>query len=319
MPRFLLNTGLRMQVLAMLLLLPLVAAAQQDPAFAHYWELEPQYNPAAAGRSDQLSINGAYQTHAVGYKDAGGTMYAGADMAFQLGKTRHGVGVVFQNDQIGLFSHKRFSAQYSYHFRFLGGRLSIGGEADMLQESIEGSKADVPETGDDPAFPSTDVNGSRFGASAGIWYAHGDWYAGIGAMHLLAPTILIGETNEYALRRQYNFTAGYNIRLRNPLLSIVPTTFVRYDGVEWRADVTARLVYTYEKRRLYLGAGYSTERSATFYVGGSFHGIDIGYAYEAFTSGLGLGAGQHELVVSYRMPVNMQKRGRNLHKSVRYL
>lgn len=318
MSRIPLNISKRMAALVVLVLLPLLAVAQQDPGFAHYWEVEPQYNPAAAGRSDQLSINGSYQTHAIGYDDAGGTMYAGADMAFQLGKTRHGVGVVFQNDQIGLFSHKRFSAQYSYHFKLLGGRLSIGGEADMLQESIEGSKADFPE-GTDDAFPSTDINGSRFGASAGIYYAHRRWYAGVGVMHLLAPTILIGETNEFSLKRQYNFTAGYNIQLRNPLLSIVPTTFVRYDGTEWRADVTARFIYTYEKRRLYIGAGYSPERSATFYVGGSFHGIDIGYAYEAFTSGLGLGAGQHELVVSYRMPVNMQKRGRNLHKSVRYL
>lgn len=318
MPQFRLDIFLRMAA-ALLALLPLVASAQQDPSFAHYWEVEPQFNPAAAGRSDQLSINGSYQTHAVGYDDAGGTMYAGADMAFQLGKTRHGVGVVFQNDEIGLFSHKRLSAQYSYHFNLFGGRLSIGAEADMLQEGIEGSKAIFPENDSDDAFPSSDINGSRFGASAGLYYAHRNWYAGIGVMHLLAPTILIGETNEYALRRQYNFTGGYNIRLRNPLLSIVPTTLVRYDGFEWRADVTARLVYSYEKRRLYLGAGYSPERSVTFYVGGSFHGIDLGYAYEAFTSGLGFGAGQHELVISYRMPVNMQKKGKNLHKSVRYL
>ena len=65
--------------------------AQQEPAFIHYWDMEPQYNPAAVGRSPQLSISAAYQTHASGYKDAGGTMYAGADMAFQIGKTRHGV------------------------------------------------------------------------------------------------------------------------------------------------------------------------------------------------------------------------------------
>lgn len=305
-------------LLTLLLGTALDAAAQQDPGFAHYWELEPQYNPATVGRSDQMTINASYQTHAVGYKDAGGTMYAGADMAFQLGKTRHGVGVVFQNDQIGLFSHKRFSAQYAYHFNLFGGRMSIGVEGDMLQEGIEGSKAVFPE-GTDDAFPSTDINGSQLGFSAGIYYAHKRWHAGFGVMHIMAPTILIGETNEFSLKRQYNFTAGYNIKLRNPLLTIVPTTLVRYDGTELRADITARLIYTHEKKRLYCGVGYSPERSATFYVGGSFHGIDVGYAYEAFTSGIGLGAGQHELVVSYRLPINMEKKGRNLHKSVRYL
>ena len=284
--------------LAVLLGCCFVAAwGQQDPVFAHYWELETQLNPAAAGRSDQLSINAAYQSHAMGYDDAGGTMLAAADMTFQLGRTRHGVGAVFQNDEIGLFSHKRFSLQYSYHFRLFGGRLSIGAEADMLQESIEGSKADLADA-NDPAFPSSDVEGSRFDVAAGLYYVHGPWYAGLAAQHLTAPTILVGETNEYRVKRAYNFMAGYNIRFKNPLLTIVPSAIVRYDGSELRADVTGRLIYQRESKRLYGGVSYSPQHSATFFVGGTFHGVDLSYAYEAFTGGMGLGAGQHEITVS---------------------
>ena len=83
----------------------LKAFAQQDPSLSHYWLIEPQFNPATVGRSPQLSITAAMQTHAMGYEDGGSTMYAGADMAFQLGKTRHGVGAIFQIDAICLFSH----------------------------------------------------------------------------------------------------------------------------------------------------------------------------------------------------------------------
>lgn len=294
-----------------------VSWAQQDPAFVHYWDLEPQFNPAAAGRSDQLSINAAFQTHASGFKDAGSTMYAGADMAFQLGRTRHGVGAVFQNDEIGLFSHKRFSVQYSYHFNLWGGRLSIGAEADMLQESIEGSKADLAE-GSDPAFPSTDVDGSRFDASAGLYYRHRNWWAGLSAQHLTAPTITIGETNEYEVKRAYYLTGGYNVRFHNPTVTFVPSALLRYDGA-FRVDVTARVIYEYEKKRLYGGASYSPQNSVAFFVGGMFHGVELSYSYEAFTSGMGFGAGQHELTVAYRLPLNLQKKGKNLHKSVRYL
>lgn len=294
------------------------AWAQQDPAFAHYWDLEPQYNPAAAGRSDQLSINAAYQSHATGYDDAGGTMYAGADMAFQIGKTRHGVGAIFQNDEIGLFSNKRFTLQYSYHFQLWGGRLSIGAEADMLQLSIEGSKADL-EDASDPAFPTTDINGSRIDASAGLWYQHKRWYAGLGVQHLTAPEITIGETNKYQVERLYNFTAGYNIRFRNPLFTIAPSAMLRLQGREFRADLTARLIYAREKKRIYGGATYAPQHSVTLFVGGMFHGVDLSYAYEANTSGMGLEAGQHEVTLSYRLPLNLQKRGKNLHKSVRYL
>ena len=108
---------IRRIVCAMTLLVAITATgfqswAQQDPAFVHYWQMEPQFNPAAVGRIPQLSITAALQSHASGYENAGSTLYAGADMAFQIGRTRHGVGALFQNDEFGLFSHKRFSVQY---------------------------------------------------------------------------------------------------------------------------------------------------------------------------------------------------------------
>ena len=305
--------------LTLLLCRPGTALAQQDPAFAHYWQLETQFNPAAAGRTPQLNIVAGLQMHAAGYEDGGNTMYAGADMAFQIGRTRHGVGVAFQNDEFGLFSHKRFTVQYAYHFRLWGGTLSIGGEADMLNESLNGSKADLGDA-NDPAFPTTDLSGSKFDASAGIFYSHkSGWYAGIGAQHLTAPVVHMGETNEYKAKSLYNFTAGYNIRTKNPFFLIVPTTLLRYDGSAFRADITARLQYAREKKRLYAGLGYSPQHSVTGFVGGTFHGIDLSYSYEANTSGMGLGAGQHEVTLAYRLDLNLGKKGKNVHRSVRFL
>lgn len=294
------------------------AYAQQDPAFVHYWQMEPQFNPAAVGRTPQLSITAAFQSHASGYDDAGSTMYAGADVAFQIGKTRHGVGALFQNDNIGLFSHKKFSIQYAYHFRLWGGTLSVGAEADMLNESLNGSKVDLGDA-NDPAFPSTDLSGSKFDASVGLYYAHRRWYAGLAMQHLTAPTVKLGETNEYSVKSVYNLTAGYNIRLRNPLLTITPSTLLRYDGTAFRADITARLQYAHEKKRLYCGLNYSPQHSVTGFVGGMFHGVDLSYAYEANTSGMGIGAGQHEITLGYRMDLNLGKKGKNVHRSVRWL
>jgi len=304
--------------LAALALCALTARGQQDPAFAHYWLLEPQLNPAAVGRTPQLNIIAAVETHAAGYEDGGSTMYAGADMAFQIKKTRHGVGVSFQNDAIGLFAHKKFSFMYAYHFRLFGGTLSVGGEADMLAESINGSKADLGEA-NDPAFPTTDLTGSKFDASAGLWYAHKRWYIGIGAQHLTAPTVYLGETNEYKVKRLYNLMAGYNIRLKSPLFSIVPTALLRYDGTELRADITARVEYAHEKRHLFGGLTYAPQHSVTGFVGGMFHGVNISYSYEANTSGMGIGAGQHEITLGYKLDLNLGKKGKNIHRSVRYL
>lgn len=304
--------------LSLLFLLVPALRAQQDPAFVHYWQQEAQFNPAAVGRIPQLNINAAYQSHAAGFEDAGSTMYAGADMAFLIGRTRHGVGLVFQQDEIGLFAHQRFSLQYAYHLRLFGGTLSIGAAVDMLAEKVDGSKADLGDA-DDPAFPSTEVNGSKFDASAGLWYARGPWYAGLAAQHLTAPTVLLGETNEIEIKSLYNFTAGYNIRTRSPLFTIVPSTLLRYDGTDFRADITARVVYAYEKKRLYGGLNYSPQHSVAGFVGGTFHGVDISYSYEAFTGGMGIGSGQHEVTLGYRMDLNLGKKGKNRHKSVRFL
>ena len=294
------------------------AAAQYDPAFAHYWELEPQYNPAAVGRSPQLSLNMAYQAHATGFEDAGSTMYAGADIALQLGRTRHGLGAVFQNDEIGLFSHKRFSLQYAYHFKLWGGQLSVGAEADMLAEGIDGGKADVGESGD-PAIPTSEVDGARFDASVGLWYAHGPWYATFSGLHLTAPTIYLGETNERKVDPLLNLTAGYNIRTRNPLFKIAPSVMLRYAAGNFRSDVTARFIFENGKKRFYGGASYSPLHSVTLLVGGAFHGVDISYSYEANTEGIGLESGNHEITLSYRLDLNLGKKGKNLHRSVRFL
>lgn len=305
-------------VLVVALTASLNAYAQQEPAFVHYWQMEPQFNPAAVGRTPQLNITAAFQSHASGYDDAGSTMYAGADAAFQIGKTRHGVGALFQNDNIGLFSHKKFSVQYAYHFRLWGGTLSIGAEADMLNESLNGSKADLGDA-NDPAFPTTDLSGSKFDASVGLYYAHRRWYAGLAMQHLTAPTVKLGETNEYNVKSVYNLTAGYNIRLHNPLITITPSTLLRYDGSAFRADITARLQYAHEKKRLYCGLNYSPQHSVSGFVGGMFHGVDLSYAYEANTSGMGIGAGQHEITLGYRMDLNLGKKGKNVHRSVRWL
>ena len=117
----------------------------------------------------------------------------------------------------------------------------------------------------------------------------------------------------------YYLTGGYNIRLRNPFLTIKPSVLVTTDGTTWRGDLTGRLVYQYEKRMLYGGVTYSPDRSVTVLVGGSFHGVVLGYSYEAYTSKLSAGNGSHELFVGYQTDINPTKKGRNRHQSVRIL
>ena len=94
---------------------------------------------------------------------------------------------------------------------------------------------------------------------------------------------------------------------------------LRFDGKAFRADLTARLEYAREKKHLYGGLGYSPQHSVTAFVGGMFHGVDLSYSYEANTEGIGMQSGQHEITLCYRMDLDLGKKGRNRHKSLRYL
>ena len=255
--------------------------AQYDPSFSHYFDMEPSFNPGAVGKQAKINVNIDYALDMAGFEHNPRTMYAGADLPFYALKNYHGVGVQFMNDQIGLFTHQKLALQYAFKKRLFKGMLSAGIQAGFLSESFDGSKVDLGES-NDPAFSTSQIDGNGLDLGFGLYYS-------------------------------------YNIKLRNPFLSIKPSTLVRYDGVTWRGDVSCRMVYTHEKKMMYGGVSYSPTNSVTFLVGGMFHGVVLGYSYEMYTSAISPGNGSHELFVGYQTDINLVKKGRNKHKSVRIL
>ena len=305
-------------ILALLLMASLRMAAQQDPLFSHYWAMEPQFNPAAVGKEQKLNVAAAYNITMAGFTRQPRTMYVGADMPFMLMNSLHGAGIQLINDDIGLFSHRRLSLQYAYKLKLFGGQLGIGVQGGLLSENFNTSKVDVNDSGDN-VFEASEITGTGIDLSAGLYYTHKYWYVGVSGLHLTAPKVLMGENNEIQMTRSYYLTGGCNIRLRNPFLTIHPSFMCRYDGTGYRGDVGARLKYTHDKKVMYIGVGYSPTNSITAFVGGMFHGIMIGYSYEYYTSAISFGNGSHELMVGYQTNLNLYKKGRNRHQSVRIL
>ena len=295
--------------------------AQYDAAFTNYWALQSYFNPAASGLEGQLNIQGAYSMQLAGFEDAPSTMLATADLPLFFLSPRHGVGVGFMNDEIGLFSNKKLYLQYAYHQPLWGGNLSIGARVGFLNETFDGSELDVEDSGD-PAFASSEVDGTGVDVDAGLRYTYKKrWYVGLSSMHLTAPTIKLGDdkTHETSVSRLYYLTGGYTLRFRQPAYVLYTSAIVRTDLQAWRGDVTARLAYNGEKIHLYGGLSYSPTISVAVLLGTTFHGIQIGYSYEVYTGGIGALHGTHELVVGYQTDLNLFKKGKNLHKSVRIL
>ena len=301
----------------MLLTVLMKASAQQDVSFAHYWALESSFNPAAIGKTSLINVTGAYAMSMAGFENNPKTMYVAGDMPFYFMNGYHGVGLQLMSDDIGLFKHQHLTAQYAYKLSLLGGTLSIGLQASMLSEKFKGSELDLRE--DDPALEKTDVTGTALDLAAGLYFQHRNWYAGLSVQHAMEPSVDLGEKAIIDVARTYYFTGGYNIRLHNPFFTIHPSVLARTDGVGYRVDGTARVKYSYEKRLLYAGVAYSPTNSVTALIGGNFHGISIGYSYEAYTSALSFKHGSHELFVGYQTELDLIKKGRNKHQSVRIL
>lgn len=302
----------------MLILTAATATAQYDMSLSHYFAMEPAFNPGAVGKAAKLNVTGSYALDFAGFEHNPRTMYIAGDMPLYFVKHYHGTGIQVISDKLGLFDHQRFAVQYAFKTRLFGGMLSAGVQAGMVSEKFSGSKADTEE-GNDPAIPTTDVDGSGLDLGLGLYYTHGPWYAGVSVQHINAPQVDLGETYELKIDRTYYFTGGYNIRLRNPFITIKPSVLLRTDGSAYRADLSTQVVYTHEKRVLYGGLTYSPTNSVTFLVGGSFHGVILGYSYELYTAALNPGNGSHGLFVGYHRDVNLIKKGRNKHKSVRIL
>ena len=139
--------------------------------------------------------------------------------------------------------------------------------------------------------------------------------------HVLAPTVKLGDdkVNEVSYQPNIYATGGYNVRFRRPEYVLYTTAILRTDLTAWRGDVTARLAYNGEKIRLYGGVTYSPTVSVGLLLGTTFQGIQIGYSYEMYTGGIGALHGTHEIVLGYSTDLNLFKKGKNRHQSVRIL
>ena len=313
---------IRKLILIVCVLLPaLMARAQFDTHFTHYWALQGYYNPAVAGLSGRLNIYGTYAMQMTGFTNAPATMLVGADMVLPTQKKNQAVSANLYNESIGLFSNQRLFLGYAYRFNLWGGRMAVGVNAGSLEQKFDGSKVETedPENPNNPAFPSSEVDGMGLDLTAGLHYEHRLFYVGLSVMHLTAPTIELGESHGIKIDRTYYFSGGGNIQLKNPLLSVQPSLQVMTDLTAWRADVTVRGTYTYDEKRYYAGFTYSPMVSVAILLGGEINSVSFGYAYEIFTSGVGLIHGSHDLYVGYVMDLDLFKKGRNKHKSIRIL
>ena len=309
-------------ILILSLVLSTQVRAQSDAHFTHFREVENFYNPAAMNRNTRMNVVGSLAMQMAGYTNAPVSMYIGANTAVPFGKMRNSVGVGLFNETLGLFTNRRLLFNYAYKIGMGKGWMNIGIQGGVMSEEFNGGKLKL-ETSNDPAFPTGNERGTVGDLGAGLFYSRGEWYLGASAQHLNFPHVEFGKTQgktaEMDIKPTRYLTGGCNIALRNPLLLVQPCFLVESDLDLYRVDISVRGSYQYDSALLYIGSTYSPGISVTAMVGGKVRDVLIGYAYEFYTGGVGALNGSHDLMVSWQTDVDFFKKGKNVHKSVRYL
>ena len=308
------------------------AHAQNDAMFTQYWAVPTYYNPAATGTIDFIRVRGGAKLQWIGIHNAPKSFVVAGDMPVKLGKKqRIGVGVLFNQESIGLYRNLGVSAQVSYKFKFLKGVWSVGIQPGFYNTKFKGSDVYIPEGDDfhqpdDPELPTSDVSGNAFDLSAGLTYTHKYFSAGLSVLHITEPTITMGnegnssnESVEFqaTLPRMAYFTLDGNIPIKNSLFSLQPSMMLRTDFSRFVPEVQMRSTYN---RFISFGVGYRYKEAVSVMVGAEFKNFFLGYAYDYPLSAITkASSGSHEIVVGYNVKLNLGEKNKNKQRSIRIM
>ncbi|MDD6889102.1 MAG: type IX secretion system membrane protein PorP/SprF [Bacteroidales bacterium] len=307
------------------------AYAQSDAQFSQYYQVKNYYNPAAIGTSDLLNIRGGARLQWVGIDNAPKSFAATAEMPIKLFNKRIGVGLLMQQESMGLYNNLTLGLQGGYKLKLFKGELTIGVQLGFINEGFKGTEVILPDGDDyhqnnDEAIPMNDLNGNAFDIGAGVFYTRGIFWGGISMTHLTQPVISLNSDSgdntmeknyEFQVGRTLYFMAGCNIPIKNTLFEVMPSMLVKSDFTFTTGEITARLRYN---KFLSAGIGYRYDDAVTISLGAEIKGFYIGYAYDYATSAIAkASSGSHEIFAGYALKLDFSEKNKNKHKSIRIL
>lgn len=298
--------------------------AQYDAQFSQYFNAMGYYNPAVAGLSGNLDVTALYRLQWVGFgQSSPKTLFATANMPFKFMNKEHGVGVVMVKDDLSSIRSNMFTGlQYAFLKKTGKGTLRIGLQGGLVNMTVKGDKIMLPVDSlgnpgpPDEAIPASTIDVKSIDFSVGVYFNTDKLYIGVASTHLLEPQI-DEENLKTFIEREYNFTAGYNIKTNNPLLELQPSVFVKTNLNMYQVDVTARAIYA---KKFSGGFSWRMNDAVVMLLGATVGKIQAGYAYDFPTTAIRKGSmGSHELFLKYRLQLNKPKTTLGKYKSVRFL
>jgi len=282
------------------LLIPLSLAGQQTPVTSQYVLNPLTINPAFAGNRGALNIAAFYRKQWVGITGSPETMTLALDAPILDSKL--GLGLIVQNDKLGVTKETKFSTVYAYKIKMKGdGDLSLGLGAGIITTNSSWSDLVVIDPGDENYLVDSKVYVVP-DFSFGVYFSKLNYFVGMSVPNLLGYKFNY-DKNKYTLtvnpgQYYYLFSGGYNFALSQKIKFLPSTLISLSPGEKMLVDLNA---YFNLYDRFWAGASYRNNRS----VGVLFqfavnNQLRIAYTYDFDTGNLGhYSNGSHEIMLRY--------------------
>jgi type IX secretion system PorP/SprF family membrane protein len=303
------------------------AFAQQLPNLTYFMYDHARTNPGSLGSKEMVCASFIHKNSLVGFEGAPNTTFANLEVPFNLFGAKHGAGLLFDKDALGLYSNINLKIGYAFRFNVADGTLGLGINGKMKQSTLNASEfrlsgqENAPT--DDPNIPQgNQENLKSFGAGIGLFYRSEDIYLGASVSNIYSSELIYessstGSNASEVIKPHYYVTAGYNFQLSNPAYEIEPAILLYSDGVSTTFDLNAMLTYN---KKIWGGVTYRAGSAVSGQVGLMIlDGLKVGYAYDYNTSALSKHAsGAHELLINYCFKIGVEKSPQR-YRSIRYL
>ncbi|MBO5828955.1 MAG: type IX secretion system membrane protein PorP/SprF [Paludibacteraceae bacterium] len=305
--------------------------AQLSPQFSQYMEVPSAINPASIARDEMMSVFGVYRLQWAGYSGAPKDMMFSFTMPLKIGDTKHGLGLYFFSDEIGLFKNQSVLLQYSYKLRVLKGVLSLGLNVGFINQTFDKDEVDFVGAGgeemsgdeyhesDDPIlkeFTASESNDVAFDVSFGCEYSQDEFYVGLSVLHLNAARFNYGsDVYELYMPRIFSLTGAYELQTHKSDLIFIPSAQLRTNFSSWQCELTGLFEYS---KRVRGGISYRFGDAFVFLFGVDIiNGLRLCYSYDLPTSKMIRSGGSHEVSLRYSFKPQFAKK--NKYKSDRIL
>lgn len=274
-------------------------SGQMFPLSDHYVVNALAINPAYAGCQDALSLTASYRDQWAGFSDAPKSYILSVHTP--VFNDRVGLGLLIENNSIGIFKETSFLGNYAYRMELREGKLALGLGFGVTIYNTAWNELVAADPNDIQLMNNpTSIVLPTF--SLGTYYYTKKYFIGI-SMPLFLSYELDKSTGKYKIDNNFSgsnyfFTTGYEVGI-SPQVKFLPSLLIKYHpNNAIQIDYNAKISL---KDRIWMGIGY---RNRDILVGmlqcQLNYQIRMAYSYDYDFGSIGKYMnGSHEIVLNY--------------------